>query len=66
MRATAATASSKLLWCPGGQGKLNPSYLNGTIPGCAALRGCRNRLPSSIGSVAPLAKALVANAPAAQ
>jgi hypothetical protein len=26
---------AKLSWCPGGQGKLNPSYLDGSLPGCA-------------------------------
>ncbi len=27
---------AKLSWLPGGMGKMNPAYLDGSLPGCAA------------------------------
>ena len=29
-----AVTVAKQLWCPGGQGKLNPTYLDGTLRAC--------------------------------
>jgi hypothetical protein len=35
-RSSVRCSASKLLWCPGGTGKLNPAYLDGSLPGCVA------------------------------
>ena len=33
-----AVTVAKQLWCPGGQGKLNPTYLDGSIRACPVAR----------------------------
>ncbi len=41
--ANGATTTAKLLWLPGGTGKLNPSYLDGSLPGCVPRDGVEAR-----------------------